>query len=188
MSDFTLFFLAGRTIEHAVKDAIKQRYSVVMTANLRSENGHGPRAEDADAGIVLADLQLFRGARAGWIEVKGKSAPVLYRRWGRYEHGIDLVKWREYVRLQKESRQTVYLLVCEAQSADLLMQSLDTLWSAGSPRYGEFNGKKLINFDRSAFAHVGTMSLPVDDLRQLSVSIDWPVFESFVTQPMLIED
>lgn len=188
MSDYTLFFLAGRTIEHAVKDAIKQRYGVVMTANICGENGHGPRAEDASIGIVLADLQLFRGARSGWIEVKGKSAPVLYRRFGRYEHGIDLAKWREYVRLQKESKQTVYLLICETQSAELLMQSLNTLWSAGSPRRGELNGKPMINFSRTAFALVGHMSVPFDDLRRLSVSIDWEAFESFVTQPMLIEE
>lgn len=188
MNDFTLNFLAGRTIEHAVKDAIKQRYTVVMTANLRGDNGHGPRTEDAEMGTVLADLQLYRGVRAGWVEVKGKSAPMHYRNWGRYEHGIDASKWREYVKLQKETAQPVYLLICEVNSAELLMQSLNTLWTAGGYRPGAFGGKQLINFDRSAFALVGTLYLPVDDLRQLSVSIDWGSFESFVTQPMLIED
>ena len=188
MNNFPMLFLAGRTIEHAVKDAIKQRYSVVMTANITGSNGHGPRMEDSRVGVVLADLQLYRGVRAGWVEVKGKSAPMAYGKWNRQEHGVDRDKWREYVKLGRETQQTVYLLICEVQSAVLLMQSLNTLMSSGTPRVGKYEGKTLISFDRAAFAPVGTIEIPADDLRQMSVSIDWEKFESFVTQPMLIEE
>ena len=104
------------------------------------------------------------------------------------EHGIDRDKWREYVKLGKETQQTVYLLICELQGAVLLMQSLNTLLSSGTPRLGKYEGKTLISFDRSAFARVGTIDIPADDLRQMRVSIEWDKFESFVTQPMLIEE
>lgn len=189
MSDFTLSYLAGRTIEHAVKDAIRARYSVVMTANILSANG-GPRMENSQDGITLADLQLYRGVRAGWVEVKSKARSNFYRNWNRHEHGIDRDKMRQYWRLQVETQQTVYLLICEAESGDVLMQSLSTLGSQGNYRKGRDSrsGKWMINWDRGIFAKVGSFSIPADDMRNISVEIDWDEFETFVTQPMLLED
>ena len=189
MTDFALSYLAGRTIEHAVKDAIRARYSVVMTANISSANG-GPRMEDAQNGVVLADLQLYRGVRAGWVEVKSKSRSMFYRNWNRHEHGIDRDKMREYWRLQSETGQTVYLLICEAESGDVLMQSLSTLGSQGNYRKGRDSrsGKWMINWDRGIFARVGTFAIPADDMRNISVVIDWDEFETFLTQPMLLGD
>ncbi len=192
LNEYALSFLAGRTIEQAVKDAIRQRYRVVMTANVITGNGkHGPRMEDDRNGVVLADMQLYRGVRAGWVEVKSKARANRYYTWNRDEHGIDLEKWNEYWKLQTESNQTVYLLICEAQSGELLMQSLSTLRSQGKQRtsvWGRDNRRTSINFDRAAFSPVGSMEIPADDLRQMTVSINWETFETFVTQPMLIEE
>ncbi len=182
--DFDLTLLAGRTLEHAVKDAIKQRYSVVATGNLATGNGHGPRMEDAGRGVTLADLQLYRGVRAGWVEVKSKSRCNVYRNWNRAEHGIDQRKLSEYRQLQLETGQIVYLLICEASTGAVLMQSIDTLMSVGQVRYGG----GFANWDRQTFATVGKITIPVDDLRRVSVALDWNVFETFVTQPLLLED
>ncbi len=135
MSDFALMFLAGRTIENAIKDAIRERYSIVMTGNILSVNG-GPRLEDSGGGIVLADMQLYRGVRAGWVEVKSKSQAMHFRKWDRREHGIDRDKAVQYWKLQRETGQTVYLLICEAETGDILMQSLATLFSHGNFRKG----------------------------------------------------
>ena len=52
---------------------------------------------------------------------------MFYRNWNRHEHGIDRDKMREYWRLQSQTGQTVHLLICEAESGDVLMQSLTTL-------------------------------------------------------------
>lgn len=181
--NFDLTLLAGRTLEHAIKDAIKQRYSVVATGNVVMANGHGPRMENNGAGVVLADLQLYRGVRAGWVEVKSKSRCNVYRNWNRPEHGIDQHKLNHYRQLQADTGQTVYLLICEANTGDVLMQSIDTLMSVGNVRYGG----GFANWDRQAFAVVGKMNIPVDDLRRLSVDLDWATFETFVTQPLLLE-
>jgi hypothetical protein len=190
MNDEGLYLLAGRTIEHAVKDQIKQRYPVVMTSNIETGQAHGPRL-DGMSGATLADLQLYRGVRAGWVEVKAKTRSNWWFSWKRYEHGIDRAKWDHYWQLQSDTAQTVYLMVCEAGS-DILMQSLSTLQSQGTPRPGFWGSgdtrRPCINFDRDAFAKVGMLNIPADDLRQVTVRIDWDRFETFCTQPMLIEE
>ena len=185
MNNFDIMLLAGRTFEHVVKDAIRQRYPVVATGSIVTGNGYGPRLEDAGAGIVLADLQLYRGVRAGWIEVKSKSRIMEFRNWNnRQEHGINQEALNQYRRLQSDSGQPVYLTICEVITRRILMQSIDTLMSVGRVRYGG----GLANWDRSAFAKVGELLIPADDMRQMSARIDWDSFETFVTQPLLLED
>ena len=188
LSEFYLTLLAGRTIEHAVKDAIKQRYAVLMTANMPAVGGAGPRMENSGAGITLADMQLYGGVRSGWVEVKAKSRPLTFYTWGREEHGIDFDKLKHYEHLQVTTRQTIYLLVCEVANHTILMQSLDTLKSVGKPRVGSYNGKQMINWDRSSFVVVGELCVPAEDLRNVGVTIHWPTFETFVTQPLLLDD
>ena len=190
VSELKLSLLAGRTIEQAVKDAIKERYSVVMTGNIETAAPHGPRLEDATNGVVLADMQLYKGVRAGWVEVKSKSSVMYFRKKDRYEHGIDLDKLNQYWRLQNDTGQPVYLLICELSSGAVLMQSLSTLGSQGKPRKGcnTSDRKEMISFIRDAFAVVGAISVPTEDLRKMSVVINWEVFETFVTQPRLLED
>lgn len=189
MNNFSLMFLAGRTIENAVKDAIRQRYSVIATGSILTASG-GPRLENAGNGVVLADMQLYCGVRAGWVEVKSKSQAMHFRKWDRREHGIDRDKALQYWKLQQDTGQTVYLLICEAETGDILMQSLATLFSQGNFRKGfdTSSHKWMINWDRRMFARVGAFSVPTDDLRMISVQIDWDEFETFVTQPILIED
>ena len=104
---------------------------------------------------------------------------MFYRNWNRHEHGIDRDKMREYWRLQSQTGQTVHLLICEAESGDVLMQSLTTLGSQGNYRKGRDNrsGKWMINWDRGVFA-VGTFSVPADDLRNIAVVIAWDEFET----------
>ncbi len=183
---FGLLLLVGRTIEQAVKDAIKERYSVVMTGSIASAGQHGPRMEDAGAGVVLADMQLYRGPRAGWVEVKSKTNSNLYRRFGIEEHGIDRSKAVEYWKLQKETGLPVYLLICEYKTGDVLMQDFDTL---KQPKFFRKSPDgKMINWDRGIFARVGEFVIPAYDLRRLVVTIDWAQFETFCTQPILIEE
>ena len=186
-NEFALNLLAGRTVECAVKDALRTRYGVIATGSIATGNRNGPRMENNGAGVVLADLQLQRGARAGWVEIKAKSASNHYYTWQRDEHGIDAAKHADYCRLQAESERPVYLLICEFSTGDLLMQSLPTLRSTGRPRVGNLYNRQMINWDRSAFVRIGSLAIPGEDLRRLSITIDWPIFETFITQPMLIE-
>jgi len=185
MNNFDIMLLAGRTFEHAVKDAIRQRYAVVATGSIATGNGHGPRLEDDGTGVVLADLQLYRGVRAGWVEVKSKSTFNVFRNWSnRQEHGINEGALAQYQQLQTDTMQPVYLAICEISTRSILMQSIDTLMSIGHIR----RGGGLANWDRAAFAKVGELMIPADDMRQMNARIDWDIFETFVTQPLLLED
>lgn len=188
-SDFALSLLVGQTTEQAIKDQIKRRYSVVMTAQIANGANGGPRMENDGKGVVLADMQLYGGVRRGWVEIKAKSGPNFRRDRNRQEHGVDLSKWREYIKLQNETKQAVYLVICEI-NGDLLMQDLSTLSSQGKPRKGIWSGadkRESINFDRRTFARIGNCTVPAGDLRRLTIEIDWQKFETFCTQPMLIE-
>jgi hypothetical protein len=189
-SDFALNLLVGRTIEQAVKDAVRERYSVVDTGAIATAGAGGPRMEDAGNGVVLADLQLYRGPRAGWLEIKSKSKANHYRRFDIQEHGIDYRKAVEYYRLQRETAQPVYLLICELAGGEMLMQALDTLIQPKFYRkqIDPQTGILMINWDRGMFAKVGAFAVPGDDLRRVSVQIDWAQFETFLTQPMLLEE
>ena len=96
----------------------------------------------------------------------------------------------EYWRLQKQTGLPVYLLICEYRTGDVLMQNFDTLMQPKFFRKGRDSntGKLMINWDRGMFAKVGEFVIPADDLRRLVVIIDWAQFETFCTQPILIEE
>jgi hypothetical protein len=189
VSNFDENILLGRTIENAVKDALKQRYSVMMVSNIETDGRYGPQMESSTGGVTLADLQLHGGVRRGWVEVKYKSKAQWFRNWQRAEHGIDLQKWNQYMQLQAETEMPVYLMICQLDTKEILMQSCNTLQGSKDERvYNGSNHPSMINWPISMFAKVGRMSIPLMDIRRVSIEIDWWIFEQFVTQPLLYEE
>ena len=134
---------------------------------------------------VLTDMQIY-GKRYGWLEVKAKSHANLYRNWDRLEHGIDHRVWMNYLRLQDASRMPVYIVIFELDTQIVIMRDAHTLRSAGKPRNGSSYGKPMINFDRDLFATVGAFTVEHEDMRTLTVTIDWENFETFMSQQQLI--
>lgn len=184
MTDFTLSLLAGRTFEHALRDALAPRYGIVRTGDLPSTH-RGPAIDLDGERNVLTDMQIF-GKRYGWLEVKAKTKANLRLDWNRLEHGIDKYVWESYQRLQYASRMPVYIAIFELDTQSLLMRDINTLLSTKAWRFGKSYGKDIINFARDSFVDVGAFTVEHEDMRTLTVTIDWENFETFMSQQQLI--
>lgn len=66
----------------------------------------------------LPDFLSFRhnGRVQLWTELKTKTQPGRMRLFRRWEHGIDLVKWQDYVRVWRETGIPLLLVVHELNS------------------------------------------------------------------------
>ncbi len=178
-----LRFLAGRTIEQNILRAIQKRYAVVPVANIQTDGTHGPRLEGDGQHASLPDSQFFGRDRYGWLEVKAKTNPNLYRLFKRYEHGIDKDKYDQYLDVQFKTGMPVYVVICDLSDGSIRMSDLNTLKTSGKPRIGTWpDGKQSINFDVGALATVGKFSIFNDDLTAMKIDFNWQRLSSFLTQ------
>lgn len=182
----TLRGLAGRTIEKILLEALKQRLAVIPTAEFPClVAGKGPCMLDNGDGLTMPDFQVHGKSIRGWVDCKAKSEAMDYRKWHRLEHGIDLSCWDAYLEIQQVTDLLVYLFVLELNTRGILAADLNTLRSVGSPRNGYWDSRRAnpnINFDRAAFALVGTWDVPSDDLRKTEIRIQWDKVESIMRQ------
>lgn len=173
-----------RRVEHVIAQALRQRYSVIVTGDLPGGNHHGPRLSGNGKQITVADLQVY-GKRKGWIEIKTKGKPWKYEKYNRLEHGIDLVKWEHYWRLQQTTGLTVYLMVIEEDSGAVLMRDLDSIQAFGDVHTGEWpppDCRPSINFDRCSLAKVGSVNWKIQ-----RAHLDFDVLDSFLSQLALFD-
>lgn len=178
----TLNAIAGFTIEQQILESLQSIYSVIPTANIRTDGKHGPRLEGDGQHITLADGQIF-GERRGFVEIKAKTTASYFRNWSRWEHGIDKDKFVEYCELQAKTKMPVYIILCEVSTGSILMSDLDTLKSSGRPRFGTWpDMKESINFDRKVFHSVGRFTVENGDLRKIRVEWFKQTLMGFLSQ------
>lgn len=178
----------GRQVEQKVAESLRQMYRVIVLGDLPARDGLGPRLSGDGETIVLADLQIF-GPRHGWLEVKYKTKANFFRQRDCLEHGIDSDKWLQYQKLQAETRLPFYLLICEGETGELLMQEMNTLRSTHRFRQGEWpnNGKPSMNWDRRVFEKVGTFDIPNRTPKAMRIRWDWETLNGFLSQLALYE-
>lgn len=126
-------FLRGRAGEkNAV--AMLQEYGayVVPMYDFSGEEGDkAPRMAGLARWYVLPDLDASKGGRRAWVEVKRKGRASWTWTQRRYEHGISLRLYRQYLDVEQITGTDVWLMVLEDDSGDVLMQSLERV---GAPR------------------------------------------------------
>jgi hypothetical protein len=105
---------------------------VVPTADYTGPHGdRAPLAKGHGWAVVIPDLDVSKGGHRAWCEVKWKLEPSYCRTLQRYEHGIDLTNYREYLKMQKASGTPVVLAIVESATDTILYQSLQAL---GAPK------------------------------------------------------
>lgn len=60
--------------------------------------------------LVAPDLLTFRGESVLWVEAKRKTAFTWYREGGRWQTGVDIHHFEEYLRVRKLSGWDVWLM------------------------------------------------------------------------------
>lgn len=122
-------FLRGRAAEQRIAAWLKANGWFIIPAYDYSgpDGDKAPIFQGATEGIVLPDLGIARAGLMKWAEVKAKKGPSYTVITGENVHGIGLLKWRHYLRCQRETGAHVLLFIWEECKQTLLVQSLDVL-------------------------------------------------------------
>lgn len=109
--------------------------------------------------LIIPDLDVCKGGRRYWLEVKYKADATFHRASGVWEHGINLRQYLHYKRVETTTGCPVFLSVVENSSGRLLLARLLDL-----PEGRRYSGRKM---DKD-----GMIFWPVDCF---SVSRKWGV-------------
>lgn len=129
-------FWEGRELEREIaRQMLERGYSVMRCYDLDVDGKHkAPMLEGPYKGLRLPDLQVSVLGKTDWRECKRKGKADYTRITGEFEHGIGLRCYRDYVAVQEISGLSVYLMVGERNTGEILFQSLEKL---GPPRVYE---------------------------------------------------
>ncbi len=83
---------------------------VLPIYDIEYETGKGPRIFSADGDLVAPDLLVFSRGKLHWIEAKHKSVFSWYRKKQRWETGIDLRHYHQYLKVRESFSLPVWLL------------------------------------------------------------------------------
>jgi cytosine/adenosine deaminase-related metal-dependent hydrolase len=151
-------FQRGRAAEQMVARWLQERgWYVIPSYDYSGEDGEkAPRMQGLKRGFAVPDLDVARGGKRRWVEVKAKSRanPRHDAYWGSREvpeHGIDHKNYADYLDVKAESGDEVWIAIYEMDTGALLMAEVDAL---GKPRIGTSNGKKIANWPRDRFREV----------------------------------
>ena len=159
-----------------VKRYLQERGAFVFsTCDLSGRFGDkAPAIEGVTQRCVLPDLDVsFAGHSRIWAEVKTKTIASFTRVTGRLEHGIKLVHWLAYRRIQEITGNQVFLYIYQRDESMLLGSAIDEL---ANP---DFRPSSMLNtYTGKREPHV---FFPYDFFRlraQLPIDIDEPAIFS----------
>lgn len=116
MSNFAQCLEMGRTAEDEWAGILMNRgwlVDPVYTAIGNTDGTRAPMLLHAGDKLISPDIVAFRGGEAAWWEVKAKKEPSWYRKYGRWEHGIDLRNWVDYRAVQHITGFPVFVAIRE---------------------------------------------------------------------------
>ena len=144
----------GHNGEHIVAALLRRDgwYVIPSYDYSGDDNNKAPRIQGANSCHVLPDLDIAKGGDRRWAEVKTKEQATFTRKTQRFEHGIPLRHYNDYLEVQHITGNEVWLFVYEEKSSEILCAKLDDL----SQQKREYNGGKMsrggmIFFPRDAF-------------------------------------
>lgn len=174
----------GQVAESRIARWIRGRGQAVLPVyDIEYETGKGPRLFlGVDTKLVAPDLAVFARGRVIWVEVKHKTAFS----WGytrrRWETGIDLHHYEDYLRVMDETELPVWLLFLHPQSkpsADdqrhncppecpvgLFGGSLEYLLENESHRHANHGPSGMVYWREETFHRPGgeTLFVPIEDV------------------------
>lgn len=167
MSGFKQKLERGNTWEKFVAEMFRSNgYYVIPSYDYSGrEEGKAPKMLGNGRGVILPDLDVSKGGRRFWVEVKNKSEPSFYKKEKRDVHGIPIRHWEAYNEIQEITGCPVVLCVVEAptqynegvEPKAILKQYIDILASDAREWRGNVGKgyKDMIYFPRDLFKVVG---------------------------------
>lgn len=83
--------------------------------------------DGAHRGFILPDLDVAKKAERLWVEVKTKRQSTTTQATGKAEHGIGRHHYYDYLAVQRETGNYVYLAVYEEDTREIIIGRLDQL-------------------------------------------------------------
>lgn len=169
-------FRRGRVGEWIVSMIMRaKKYHVVPSYDYAGvDGGKPPRMQGANLALIIPDLDVCRGGRRSWFEVKTKSRADYTRVTGRDEHGMDLWHFNQYQQVELESGCDVTVAVYEETTGDVLAIGLKTIARIGrkSPNFN--NGRGGMFWPRDDMAPLATVE-KAGDVYTIAVLTRLPV-------------
>jgi hypothetical protein len=132
-------FKRGRIGERIVALIMRScGYFVIPSYDYGGSDGNkSPKMQGPKLALVIPDLDVVRGGKRHWVEVKTKDHADFTRMTDQLEHGIDLRHFEHYQRVESESGCDVVVSVFEESTGDVLASTLRRIAKAGrlSPRF-----------------------------------------------------
>ena len=101
----------GKMGESAIANWFKRKgYTVLPVYEVEMNTGKGPQVFMQSAELVAPDMLCFNGEKVFWIEAKHKSVFSWYRKEQRWETGIDLHHYEDYLQVAEKSPWPVWLM------------------------------------------------------------------------------
>lgn len=116
----------GRAGETAIRRWLQEQgYYVIPVADIE---GHGaPMLEGLRDKAVLPDLMASIRGTSRWVEVKTKGKATYYQNAKRWEHGLLMRHWADYLACQEQTGMPGWLCVWELESGMALLADMNRL-------------------------------------------------------------
>ena len=164
-----------RTVRKWYRD---QGYFVVPTSAI--EMGGAPKLVGLLQAHVLPDMQAAQAGEMRWVEIKFKTAPVLYRKTGTWRHGVDLSNWLAYLEVERITGIPGELAIVQlrpgpkADSSLLLLRATFATLRGLGQEITYPDGKDVVVWDVDRFDRFPITDHAIPDLRSLrSVVHPW---------------
>lgn len=182
-------FKRGRIGERIVALIMRScGYFVIPSYDYGGSDGNkAPKMQGPKLALVIPDLDVVRGGKRHWVEVKTKGRADFTRMTAQLEHGIDLRHYEHYQRVEAESGCDVVVSVFEESTGDVLAATLRRISRVGrlSPRFncgqGGYFWPRSVMTPIARVSHVGS-AYEIHVLQRLPANpgFRWtPIRESF---------
>lgn len=105
---------------------------IIPSYDYTGTNGDkAPRLVFQSGGLVIPDLDVCHNGNRAWFEVKTYHGPAENKRHNCLVHGVEKRLYDDYLKVEKETGSTVYIVILEYKSGELLiarLRKIETLW------------------------------------------------------------
>jgi len=150
-------FQRGRTGEEATAQFLRSLgWFVIPSYDYSGAEDKAPRLQGLDIGYVLPDLDVSAYGTRLWVEVKTKYGASFTYSTQQLEHGIPLRHYLDYLEVERQTGNPVYLAIREEQTGACLIQRLGFLRAPRITRMkkGGKEQEAMAYFPRDAFEEI----------------------------------